>query len=326
MRIVVALGGNALLRRGEPPEAEIQRRRLRPVAEAVAALAVEHEVLIVHGNGPQVGLLALESGADPTIGQPYPLGDLVAESQGLIGSWIQQALLNRDCSAAALVTQVVVDAHDPAFIDPSKPIGAVYSEATAHRYAERRGWRIRPDGGGDAGEHPGGHAGDHAGDQWRRVVPSPRPTEVVGLDVVDRLVTAGHVVVVGGGGGVPLVRTRDSEGRVRHDPVEAVVDKDLVAAIVADRLDADVLAILTDVEGVLSDFGTPDERLVPEVTAAELLAMDLPAGSMRPKAEACASFVRGGDGRLAVVGALERLVAVSAGEAGTRIVASAPER
>lgn len=311
MRIVVALGGNALLRRGEPPEPEIQRRRLRPVAQAVASLAAEHEVLIVHGNGPQVGLLALESGADPRLGQPFPLGDLVAESQGLIGSWIQQALLDRDCRAAALVTQVVVDAHDPAFLDPSKPIGAVYDEDTAHHYAERRGWQIRPEA---------GHAGQDAAGRWRRVVPSPRPVEVMDLAAADRLVSGGHVVVVGGGGGVPLVRTRDSDGRLRHEPVEAVVDKDLVAAIVADRLEADVLAILTDVEGVLSDFGTPDERLVPELTAAELLAMDLPEGSMRPKAEACASFVRGGDGRLAVVGALERLVDVSAGQAGTRIV------
>lgn len=306
MRIVVALGGNALLRRGEPPEAEIQRRRLRPVAHALASLAADHEVLVVHGNGPQVGLLALESGADPTLGQPYPLGDLVAESQGLIGSWIQQALLNRGCPTAALVTQVVVAGDDTAFDDPTKPIGAVHDEATARRLAERRGWQVRPDG-------PDGL-------RWRRVVPSPRPLEVLGLDAADRLVASGHVVVLGGGGGVPLLRTESPEGPSAYVPVEAVVDKDLVAAIVADRLGADVLAILTDVEGILRDFGTPEETLLSEVTAADLLAMDLPAGSMRPKAEACAQFVRGGTDRRAVVGALERLVAVAAGVAGTRVL------
>lgn len=304
MRIVLALGGNALLRRGEPPEAQLQRRRLRPVAHAVATLAGEHEVLVVHGNGPQVGLLALESGADPTLGQPFPLGDLVAESQGLIGSWIQQALLDRGCPSAALVTQVVVDGDDDAFDDPTKPIGAVYDEATAHRLAARRGWQVRPDG-------PGAAA------RWRRVVPSPPPVEVLGLAAADQLVGSGHVVVLGGGGGVPLVRTSSPPA---FEPVEAVVDKDLVASIVADRLEADVLAILTDVEGVLSDFGTPDETLLTEVTATDLLAMDLPAGSMRPKARACAEFVQGAAGRRAAIGALERLVAVATGEAGTRVI------
>lgn len=310
----MALGGNALLRRGEPPEAEVQRRRLRPVAHAVASLAAEHKVLVVHGNGPQVGLLALESGADPTLGQPFPLGDLVAESQGLIGSWIQQALLNRECPTAALVTQVVVDAEDPAFGDPTKPIGAVHDEETARRLAELRGWQVRPEGPGDS----------RGAQRWRRVVPSPRPVEVLGLDAAERLVAAGHVVVLGGGGGVPLVRTQSvgapaGYAAAGYAPVEAVVDKDLVAAIVADRLDADVLAILTDVEGVLRDFGTPEETLLREVTASELLAMDLPAGSMRPKAEACAHFVRGGPDRRAAVGALERLVAVATGRAGTLV-------
>lgn len=308
MRIVVALGGNALLRRGEAPEAATQRRRLAPVAREVAALATQHEVLVVHGNGPQVGLLAMESGADPALSQPFPLGDLVAESQGLIGSWIQQALLNESCDAVAMITQVVVDGDDPAFDDPRKPIGRVHDETTARALVRDRGWSVREE---DEG--------------WRRVVASPRPTDVLQLTAAGHLVDAGFVVVLGGGGGVPNVPNvpegrEGSEGRT-YAPVDAVVDKDLVAGIVADRLGADALVVLTDVEGVLTDFGTPRQAVVPRVTAADLLAMELPAGSMQPKAEACAGFVTGGVGRRAVIGPLERLADAVVGQAGTQVVA-----
>ena len=248
MRIVVALGGNALLRRGEAPEAETQRRRLVPVARQMSQLAADHEVVVVHGNGPQVGLLALESGADPLVSQPFPLGDLVAESQGLIGSWIQQALLNEQCDSVALITQVVVDADDERFADPTKPIGRVHDGETAREWADERGWAMKPDG-----------------DGWRRVVPSPRPVDVLHVPAAEQLVAAGYVVVLGGGGGVPLVQTGST-----YEPVEAVVDKDLVAGIVADRVGADVLVILTDVGGVMTGFGTPEQAVVARATAAEL--------------------------------------------------------
>ncbi|GGD31186.1 carbamate kinase [Nocardioides daphniae] len=298
MRIVVALGGNALLRRGEVPESEVQRRRVRPVARAVAALAAHHEVLVVHGNGPQVGLLAMETEADPRLSRPFPLGDLVAESQGLIGSWIQQELLSHDCPATALVTQVVVDGDDPAFSDPSKPIGGTYDEATARRLAQQRGWTVRPDG-----------------EEWRRVVPSPRPLEVVDLDAARVLVQAGRVVVVGGGGGVPVLR----EGRA-YAPVEAVVDKDLVAGLVADGVAADLLVVLTDVEGVIDGFGTPQAQVLPRATPEELRSRQFAAGSMGPKVEACARFVEGRRGRRAVIAALESLALAVDGAAGTQIV------
>lgn len=306
MRIVVALGGNALLRRGEPVEPEIQRRRLRPVAWAIAALAADHEVLLVHGNGPQVGLLAMESGADPAVGRPYPLGDLVAETQGLIGSWIQQALLDHGCDAVALVTQVVVDGDDPTFDDPRKPIGRVVNEGTARALAADRGWAVRPDGAG-----------------WRRVVPSPTPVDVLHVPAARRLASDGYVVVLGGGGGVPLLRHGDTghgDTREFYEPVEAVVDKDLVAAIVADRVEADALVVLTDVDGVMADFGTPSARLLERLSVAEAEVLELEAGSMAPKVEACADFVRGAPGRRAVIAALERLTDAVAGVAGTQVV------
>ena len=187
MRIVLALGGNALLRRGETPDAATQRHNLRVAAPSIAAAAREHELFIVHGNGPQVGLLANESETDPALTRPYPLGDLVAESQGLIGSWIQQALLREGCSATALVTQVLVDGGDRAFSRPDKHIGPLYDEVTAHHLALERGWTVKRDG-------PG----------WRRVVASPMPVCVLGLDRAQRLVAPGTPVILGGGGGSPL--------------------------------------------------------------------------------------------------------------------------
>lgn len=300
MRIVVALGGHALLRRGEVPEASTQRRRLRPVARDIAALAEAHEVYVVHGNGPQVGLLALETEANTTLSEPYPLGDLVAESQGLIGSWIQQALLNEQCRAIALITQVVVAGDDPAFADPTKFIGGIYDGPTAHELAAQRGWVVRPDG-----------------DSWRRVVPSPRPVDVLDVESAELLAHQGRVVVLGGGGGIPLLRRPES-----YAPVEAVVDKDLVAAIVADRVQADLMVIITDVEGVMTDFGTPEQRLLGRVTVDDLAGQEFAAGSMGPKVEACVRFVGDSTTRRAVIAGLESLGSAVSGEAGTQISAS----
>jgi carbamate kinase len=308
MRIVIALGGNALLHRGEAPDALIQRRHLAGAARAIAAVADEHQVLVVHGNGPQVGMLALESEADPDLSAPYPLGDLVAESQGLIGSWIQQELLDEHCPAVALVTQVVVGADDPAFVAPTKPIGRLYDEMTAHRLADRHRWTVRPDGSG-----------------WRRVVASPRPLDVLNLDAATQLLDTGKVVVLAGGGGVPLRHRREAAGsEAGYEPVEAVVDKDLVAALVADRLEADLLAVLTDVDGVMTGFGTPEQALLRRAAPDQLDDLALPAGSMGPKVTACAAFVRGHRRRRAAIGSLDDLAAVVAGTAGTQIAVTAP--
>lgn len=299
MRIVVAIGGNALLERGEVPDAAVQRRRLAAAAPVLSALAAEHQVVLVHGNGPQVGMLAVESGSDPTLTRPYPLADLVAESQGLIGSWLQQDLAPRP--VATLITHVVVDKEDPAFPRPTKFIGATYDRPTARRLAGRHGWVMRPDG-----------------RRWRRVVASPRPLEVVELPVAGALLDAGITVVMAGGGGVPVVR---AESGLRT--IDAVIDKDHAAALIADRLDADLLVILTDVEGVMTDFGTPLQAVLGSVTLRDLAALRadlrLPAGSMGPKVDAAAAFVAAGSGRRAAIGALRDAQAVVAGRVGTQI-------
>jgi len=296
MRVVVALGGNALLRRGEPAEAGLQRHNVARAARAVADLAAEHEVVVTHGNGPQVGLLALQSASYPDV-RPYPLDVLGAESEGMIGYLVEQGLQNllpaRDL--ATLLTQTVVDASDPAFAAPSKPVGPVYGEAEARRLAAERGWSIAPDGA-----------------SWRRVVPSPEPQEIVELRAIRVLVEAGVLTICAGGGGIPVVRARG--GGLAG--VEAVVDKDLAAALLARELGAGALLLLTDVGAVERDHGTPAARPIGEAAPAELRALDLPAGSMGPKAEAAARFVDA-TGGVAGIGALEDAGAILRGTAGT---------
>lgn len=297
MRVVVALGGNALLRRGDKPDAAIQVTHIEGAAPALADAARDHELVIVHGNGPQVGLLALESDADTSLTRPYPLGDLVAETQGLIGSWIQRAVANAaGTPVTTLVTQTVVDAADPAFASPTKFVGAVYTEDEARRLAEDHGWRVRPDGAG-----------------WRRVVASPLPQEIVEVDVARTLLEHGVTVVLAGGGGVPVVR----EG-TRLVAVEAVVDKDLAAAMVAESLHADTLVLLTDVPQVYADYGTPEQKALYDVTAGELGRHTFVAGSMGPKVAAAIGFVRATGGR-AAIGSLDDAAAVIAGDAGTQV-------
>ncbi|MCA1984757.1 amino acid kinase family protein [Nocardioides nematodiphilus] len=296
MRIVVAIGGNALLERGEVPDASTQRKRLAAAAPALRALAAEHELVLVHGNGPQVGLLAVESASDPSLTRPYPLADLVAESQGLIGSWLQQDL-GAAGTIATLVTQIVVDEHDPAFSQPTKFIGASYDERDARRISGRHGWEMRRDG-----------------TVWRRVVASPRPVRVVELPAAGALLKAGVAVVMAGGGGVPVVARDDGWATV-----DAVIDKDFAAGLIAHELDADRLVILTDVEGLMSDYGTPRQRLVASARHQDLADYRAPAGSMGPKVEAAALFVAGRPGRGAAVGALADAEAVAAGRAGTQV-------
>ncbi|HEX6653144.1 MAG TPA: carbamate kinase [Thermoleophilaceae bacterium] len=304
MRVVAALGGNALLRRGEPAEAEPQRRHVAEAARGLAELARNHELVVTHGNGPQVGLLALQSAAYDEIA-PYPFDVLGAESEGMVGYLLEQALRNElpDRQVAALLTQVLVDPHDPAFAAPTKPIGPVYDEATAHRLAADRGWTVRPDG-----------------DHWRRVVASPEPREVLELETIRTLVALNAVVICAGGGGIPVVRN----GAGRLHGVEAVIDKDLSAALLALELDADALLLLTDVDGIQLDYGTPAARPLREATPQTLAELDLPAGSMGPKAEAALRFVDGG-GAVAAIASLDTAAAALAGSAGT-IVRRAPAR
>jgi carbamate kinase len=296
-RVVVALGGNALLRRGEPADFETQRGHAAAAVEAVAALARELELIITHGNGPQVGLLALQAEAYEEV-PAYPLDVLGAESEGMIGYLLEQELANAvtDRPVATLLTQVVVEGGDPAFSEPTKPIGPVYDQATAERLRAERGWAM---------------VAEHAGQ--RRAVASPEPVSLVELEAIRVLVEAGVLVVCAGGGGIPVIA---EGGRLRG--VEAVVDKDLVAALLARELGADALLLLTDVAAVETDWGTPRARPLAKLGAAELRALELESGSMGPKVEAARRFATA-TGGLAAIGALEDAAAILRGERGTRI-------
>ena len=298
MRVVVALGGNALLRPGEPTNSETQRRHVGEAAETLGGLAGEHELIVTHGNGPQVGWLAQQAQADP--GGERPLDVLDAETEGMIGYWIEQELASRLPGAefATLLTQVEVDADDPAFARPSKPIGAAWPEAQARELAARHGWQVAETARG-----------------WRRVVPSPEPRALLELAAIRLLVDAGIVVVCGGGGGIPVVR--ESSGLLRG--VEAVIDKDLCAALLAESLEAEALLLLTDVEAVYADWPQPMREPIARASPAQLRERAFEAGSMAPKVEAACRFAASRPGRFAAVGALERADAVLAGDAGTRV-------
>jgi carbamate kinase len=301
MRVVVALGGNALLERGERPDAVIQRRHVRQ-----APLSADHQLVLCHGNGPQVGVLALESEADTSLSRPYPLDVLVAQTQGMIGYWMVQEFRNAGVAqrAACVVSQTVVDPSDPAFGNPTKFIGASYDKDEARSLATRRGWTIAADG-----------------SRWRRVVASPRPLGLVEIETVRSLADAGVLVVCGGGGGVPVVRSDAGE----LTGVEAVVDKDLTAAELGITLKADRLLVLTDVPAIIRGYGTPDARPIQAIDDVALSTMTFPAGSMGPKVEACIRFVRA-SGQPAAVGALADAADILAGRAGTTITARPPAK
>jgi carbamate kinase len=299
--VVVALGGNALLRRGEPADAPTQRRNVTAAVAALGRLARGHDLVVTHGNGPQVGLLALQSEAYGEVAA-YPLDVLGAESEGMIGYLLDQELANElgDRRVATLLTQVVVGLDDPAFGAPSKPIGPLYDRATGERLAQERGWSMASDGAG-----------------LRRVVPSPAPRAIVELETIRLLVEAGVVVICVGGGGIPVAL--DGAGRLRG--VEAVVDKDLAAALLAARLDAGALLLLTDVPAVEAGWRTPAARPLDAVDAGELRAMSFEAGTMAPKVEAACRFADA-TGRPAAIGALGDAVALMRGEAGTRVTSA----
>jgi carbamate kinase len=298
--VVVALGGNALLQRGESPDVARQRRNVEVVAEALAAIARDHRLVITHGNGPQVGVLALQSEASRT---PSPLDVLGAETEGMIGYLIEQALGNRlpGRPVATLLTQVLVSAGDPAFGAPTKPIGPIYAEADARRLAAERGWTVAADG-----------------TSFRRVVASPKPLEIIELTTIRLLLDAGVTVVCAGGGGVPVVA--DAGGSLHG--VEAVIDKDLSAALLAERLGASMLVMLTDVGAVERGFGTPAAEPIREIDPEGLRSMRFASGSMAPKVEAACRFVEA-TGGTAAIGSLSNAEAVVRGESGTRIVPSA---
>ncbi|GGJ06749.1 carbamate kinase [Streptomyces brasiliensis] len=300
MRIVVALGGNALLHRGERPEAGVQQANVDRVATALAALAHDHELVLTHGNGPQIGLLAAESAADPALSAPYPLHLLGAQTQGLIGSLLARTLHDvlPGHRIAALVTHTLVRADDPAFARPTEFVGQVYPRDVAKSLARARGWYIAQDTGG-----------------WRRVVPSPEPERIVETETVHELLGGGTLVICAGGGGVPVTADRRTGALTG---VEAVVDKDLTAALLAVELKADFLLILTDVPCVYQGYGTPDQRPVLDATPAELRRGGFPDGSMGPKAEAAARFVER-TGGLAAIGALDAAYEIVHGRSGTLV-------
>ncbi len=300
MRIVVALGGNALLERGEPPDSDIQESHVASAVDALKPLLQRHDLVITHGNGPQVGVLAVESAGDPALSRPYPFDVLGAQTQGMIGYWLVQALQAAAPGkpAACLICRTVVHADDPAFGNPAKFVGPVYDEATARRLAAGHGWDMRQDG-----------------QAWRRVVPSPEPAELVELDMIKVLMSQGAIVVCAGGGGIPVVA--DSPGRLCG--VEAVVDKDLTAALLAQAVGAEALLLLTDVESVMDGYGTPQARPIRQATTRELRARSFPAGSMGPKVEAVCRFVEK-TGGTAAIGRLEDAGALLDGTVGTIIV------
>jgi carbamate kinase len=300
MRIVVALGGNALLKRGEPMTAAAQHTNVRIAAAALADLARDHQIIVAHGNGPQVGLMALQA-ASFAPGNPWPLDILGAETEGMIGYLIEQELMNAlppgtDC--ATLLTRVEVDPQDPAFDQPTKPIGPVYSAEDAKLVRAEHHWSMVEDPTGGL----------------RRVVPSPRPVALLNSGPIHLLVEAGVCVICAGGGGIPVVRRKDGA----MEGVEAVIDKDHTAALLARLLKADMLLMLTDVEAVYRDWGSPDQAAIATITPDALDDLPFAAGSMGPKIIAACDFVRAG-GKVAGIGRLQDARAIVEGRTGTRV-------
>ncbi|EMP54573.1 carbamate kinase [Marinobacter santoriniensis NKSG1] len=299
MLIVAALGGNAMLQRGEPLTEDNQRENIRKAAKPLADLVrAGHQLVVTHGNGPQVGLLALQ-GIAYKPDELFSLDVLGAESEGMIGYMIEQELeneLDHSVPVATLLTQVIVDADDPAFSHPTKFIGPVYDQAEAETRAEHLGWDIARDG-----------------DKWRRVVASPAPAEIPDLNIIRFLIDKGAIAICAGGGGIPVIRRQDGS----LTGVEAVIDKDAVSARLATEIGADRLLLLTDVDGVYRNFGQPDASRVAEMDTSEVQNFQAPAGSMGPKLSAARNYAS--QGGMAVIGNLKDALAMIEGDAGTRI-------
>lgn len=303
MRILVALGGNALLRRGEQMTAENQRRNVRIAAEAIAPLAREHQLVISHGNGPQVGLLALQGAAYSEV-SPYPLDVLGAQTEGMIGYMIEQELGNLlpfEQPLATILSMVEVDPNDPAFENPTKPIGPVYSKEESERLAAEKGWTMAPDG-----------------DKFRRVVASPRPQRIFQIRPVKWLLDKGCIVICAGGGGIPTLYRPERQ----LQGAEAVVDKDLASSLLARELEVDLFIMATDADAVYLDWGKPTQRGIRRASPAALRDYKFPAGSMGPKIQAAIEFAEA-TGKVAAIGALHDIVAISEGKAGTTVTTTA---
>jgi len=301
MLVVLALGGNALLQRGQPMTEQQQRQNVKTAAQALAAVAKEHTIVITHGNGPQVGLLALQSAAYTEV-DPYPLDALGAQTEGMIGYLIEQELGNLvpyEQPIATVLTMIQVDPNDPAFLKPTKPIGPVYTREQAERLAHEKGWSMAPDN-----------------DRFRRVVPSPLPKHIFEIKVIELLVKNGVIVICAGGGGIPTVYR---EGRILEG-VEAVIDKDRAGALLAEELKADAYLMLTDVESVYLNWGKPNARAIRRISPEAVEALTFAAGSMGPKVEAACDFVRK-TGGFAAIGSLKDALAMLQGKAGTTFAA-----
>ncbi len=299
MRVVVALGGNALLRRGQTLNAENQRENIRHAVGHLARVHEQHELVIAHGNGPQVGLLALMDAAYNAI-DPYPLDVLGAETVGMIGYMIEQELGNIipfEDHIVTVLTQILVDSEDPAFQHPTKPVGPVYDLGEAERLQQEKGWAMAPDGA-----------------HFRRVVPSPLPQRIIEIDVIRMLVDSGVVVICAGGGGIPVAYDENQ----KLFGVEAVIDKDLASGLLARDLDADFFVMLTDVPGVYSGYGSDSQRPIRAAHPVALEAMDFAPGSMGPKVRGACQFVRE-TGKKSAIGQLTDLEKIMNGQAGTLI-------
>jgi carbamate kinase len=302
MRVVIALGGNALLRRGEPMTHDVQRANVRVAALALTPVALEHQLLLSHGNGPQVGLLALQSAAYTDV-EAYPLDVLGAQTEGMIGYMIEQELGNQlpeDVPFATILTMIEVDPEDPAFQDPTKFVGPIYDQAQADALAAVKGWTFKQDG-----------------DYWRRVVPSPLPKRIFEIRPIKWLLDKGTIVICTGGGGIPTMFSANNQRELIG--VEAVIDKDLASELLAQEVEADLFVMATDVDGVYVDWGTPEQRLIERATPDEMDGYAFAAGSMGPKVNAACDFVRQ-SGKRAAIGSLRDIEQIVDGTAGTQIV------
>jgi len=308
MRVLVALGGNALLKRGEPMTADAQRQNIRVAARALAPVAGEHELVLSHGNGPQVGLLALQAAAYTDV-EAYPFDILGAETEGMVGYLIEQELGNvlpAEVPLATMLTMIEVDRRDPAFADPTKFVGPIYGEADARVLEAEKGWAFKRDG-----------------DHMRRVVPSPAPQRIFEIRPIRWLLEHGVVVICAGGGGIPTAWVEGEERTL--EGIEAVIDKDLASELLAREIDADLFVMATDVDGVYAGWGTPEQRRLDHVTPTELRERDFAAGSMGPKVDAAARFVEA-TGRRAAIGSLADIQLIVEGRAGTNVVAERTEK
>jgi carbamate kinase len=300
MRIVIALGGNALLRRGEAMTAENQRNNIQIATKSLAPVVEQNELVISHGNGPQVGLLSLQSAAYKEVDE-YPLDILGAQTQGMIGYMIEQELGNLlpiGVPIASILTMVEVDPEDPAFLNPTKPIGPIYTQKEAEKLRNEKNWEIKRDG-----KH------------WRRVVPSPIPHRIFELRPIHWLLEKGTVVICAGGGGIPTIYNKKGE----LEGVEVVIDKDRASSLLAFELDADLLILATDTDGVYLDWGTKSEKIIIKTTPDEIRNYEFDEGSMGPKVEAACSFVER-SGQRAVIGSLKDIEGMVNGTTGTQFV------